>query len=364
MNAILMKPKILVTSAAGKTGFAAAMQLLEKQYPVRAFVHRQSKRAGTLKKAGAEIFIGDMSDIRDVRKALASIQRAYLCAPFAPNLLHTSMVFAIAATEAKLEVVTKMTQWFSQPSHPSVVTREHWLADQVIPWMPNVDVITINPGLFADYYFLVLAPIAQLGIMPMPLGEGLNAPPSNEDIARVVVGTLIDPAPHIGKSYRPTGPKLLSPYDTADIFSKVLGRKVKYLNVPHKMFLKAATAQGYPASEISQVRYYNEEHQRSALAINAPTDAVLKIGGREPEGFETIARRTLAERPEAVSSFSNKMKAFGFFARMLMTPTPNMEKYEQQQNHVLIKNPVYSSNSREWLSKHDIRIEKKLMTCS
>jgi len=41
-------PKILVTSAAGKTSFAAAMSLLEKGYPVRALVRRQSHRADLL----------------------------------------------------------------------------------------------------------------------------------------------------------------------------------------------------------------------------------------------------------------------------------------------------------------------------
>ncbi len=30
-----MKPKFLVTSAVGRTGFAATMQILEKGYPVR-----------------------------------------------------------------------------------------------------------------------------------------------------------------------------------------------------------------------------------------------------------------------------------------------------------------------------------------
>ena len=70
---------------------------------------------------------------------------------------------------------------------------------------------------------LVMAPIAQLGLMPLPLGDGLNAPPSNEDIARVAAAMLADPAPHIGKSYRPTGPELLSPKDIAGIMAKETG---------------------------------------------------------------------------------------------------------------------------------------------
>ena len=50
----MMKPKILVTSAAGKTGSAAVSQLLEKGYPVRAFVHRKDNRSDALAKTGAE----------------------------------------------------------------------------------------------------------------------------------------------------------------------------------------------------------------------------------------------------------------------------------------------------------------------
>lgn len=349
-----MKPKILVTSAAGRTGFAAAMQLLEKGFPVRALVRRPSHRAELLRGAGAEIFVGNMLDIRDVREALKGVQRAYYCAPFAPNHLYTNMLFATAANEARLEVVTKMTQWFANPTHPSFYSREHWFTDQVMEWMPDVDVITINPALFADMYFLVLPVIAQLGLMPLPMGDGKNAPPSNEDIARVAVGTLIDPAPHIGKSYRPTGPALLSPEEISAIFAKVLGRKVKYMNVSPNMFLKAGIAQGFPTFDVAHANYYFEEQRKhTALITNAPNDVVREIGGREPEDFETIARRYTAERPEAVRSFPNKLKAIRFFAKMLMTPALNVEKYERQQNHPLIKSPVFSSDSDEWLRSHD-----------
>ena len=36
----MTKPKILVTSAGGKTGFAVTTQLLEKGFPVQAFLRR------------------------------------------------------------------------------------------------------------------------------------------------------------------------------------------------------------------------------------------------------------------------------------------------------------------------------------
>ena len=94
-----MKPRILVTSAAGHTGSAAVTQLLEKGFPVRAFVRRQDARSERLKEAGAEIFVGNLFDIRDLRKALVDVQRAYHCLPFGPNLLHGSMLFAELPTQ-------------------------------------------------------------------------------------------------------------------------------------------------------------------------------------------------------------------------------------------------------------------------
>ena len=81
-----IKPKILVTSAAGHTGAPAVHQLLEKGFPVRAFVRRRDARSDALEARGAEIFVGDLFDYRDLRKAMVGVQRAYYCPPFDPNL--------------------------------------------------------------------------------------------------------------------------------------------------------------------------------------------------------------------------------------------------------------------------------------
>ena len=118
----MIKPKILVTSAAGHTGASAVLQLLNKGYPVRAFVRSRDARALALEKAGAELVIGNLLDFRDLRKALAGVQRAYHVPPFTPNLLEGSMLFALAAEEAGLEVVALMSQWLPHPVDPSIVT--------------------------------------------------------------------------------------------------------------------------------------------------------------------------------------------------------------------------------------------------
>lgn len=346
----MTKPTILVTSAAGRTGSAAVLQLLEKGFPVRAFVRRQDERSAALKQAGAEILVGDMLDYRDLRKAMIGVQRAYHCPPFAPNLLHNTMLFALAAEEAKLNVVALMSQWTPHAAHPSVITREHWIANQIYRWMPSVDVIHVNPGLFAFTYLLGLPAIAHFGMFMAPFGDGLNAPPSNEDIARVATAALADPAAHIGKSYRPTGPELISPRDVAGTLGKVLGSKVTYKDVPFKTFSKAAIAMGVPLSDIVHLRYYTEDLRSGAFAAGGPTDHVLEVTGQAPEDFESIARRYI-QNPSLIHpalKVGSKLEAIGFLVKMLATKPANPDAWERDRGYPLLDNPIPSNDSAEW----------------
>ena len=346
------KPTILVTSGAGHTGRPVTEELLRAGFPVRAMVRREDQRAQQLREQGADVVVGNLFDVRDLRSAMTDVQRAYFVAPHGPNGLHASIAFTVAAEEAKLETVTTLGQWLSHPGHPSLATRELWLADQITPWMPNVDVVQINPGWFAWTYFLVLDVIAQLGVFPMPLGQGRNAPPSNEDMGAVVAATLANPAPHIGKSYRPTGPTLLSPEEITATFARALGRDVKYSPSSVDMFVKAAKVAGFPAHDISQVRFYFTDYQQDAFALGAPTDVVRELTGRGAEDFETICRRYVSGRPEAIPSLGNKMSALGRLLRTMMMRAPDMDAFQRDQNHPPLSGAVFAQGSPEWNTSH------------
>ena len=346
----MTKPTILVTSAAGRTGATAVFESLQHGFPVRALVRQRDARAKALEQAGAQLVIGDLFDLRDLRRALAGVQRAYHCPPFVPNLLHNTALFAVAAQEAKLEVVALMSQWHPHPSDPSFITREHWLANQIYRWMPSVDVIHINPGLFAFIYLLGLPMIAHFGMLDAPFGQGLNAPPSNEDIGRVAAGVLMNPAPHLGKSYRPTGPELLSTADIAAILSTVLSRKVTYRDAPFKLFVKAAMAQGFPLAEISQLRYYTAALKGGAFELGAPTEHVREVTGSPPEDFERTARRYIAN-PMLIHpalKIGSKLDAFRFLARMLRTRPADLDRFERAQGYPLLRNPVQAQDNADW----------------
>ncbi len=353
----MSKPKILVTSAAGNTGIPATLQLLDYGFHVRAFVRSNDHRAKRLEDAGAEIFVGDLYSVADMRRAMTGVQRAYHCSPTQTNGLHFGAVFAIAAQEAKLEHVVMLTQWTAEANHPSVVTRETWMNELLLKQLPNTTVTTINVGWFAENYFMgTLETVVQLGIWPMPLGDGdvkKNAPPSNNDIAAAAVAALVDPSAHVGNTYRPTGPELLSPNEMAAIMGKVLGRKVRYLDAPHWMVMKALISQGFPATMVAQLLIYADEYRRGTFAVNAPNNVVRDLTGQQSEDFETITRRMVASRPEAIRSFGNKLKAVWNFMKVPFTFGTNLEAIERRAEHVLLKSPTFDRDSQDWVESHD-----------
>ena len=243
-----------------------------------------------------------------------------------------------------------MSQWNPHASHPSVVTRGHWITNQIYRWMPSVDVIHVNPGFFAKMYLLGLPAMVHFGMFMAPFGDGLNAPPSGEDIARVAVAVLAEPGPHIGRNYRPTGPRLVSPRDIAGTLSKVLGRRVTYKDVPFKTFSKAASAQGFAHSDLANFRYYAEELRNGAFAIGGPTDHVLEVTGKAPETLEETVRRYV-QNPSLIHpaiETVTKLQAIGFLFKMMATRAPDLDAWERGQGYPLLRNPALAHNSPEW----------------
>ena len=348
-----MKPKILITAANGNTGFPAAKEMLKLGFPVRAFVRNpNSKKAKELKSLGAEIFVGDIQDIRDVRRALKDIQRAYFV-PTYPNVLYQGVTFATAVEEAKIEHVVVVTQWLSSNTQPSIYTKAHWLVDQTFKKLTNTRVTFLNPGLFGFIYFMTPEPLAQFGMLP---DFGDNAPPSNEDIGLVAAHILKAPEAHVDKTYRISGREVLSADQMASVIGKVIGRKVKASMLSEKMISKVLKASGVSQMDSSQIRYYVQEGHKGTWAKNAPTKVVKDIVGKEADDFETIVRRYLISQPIAEQTLANKIKAIFFMIKAMLLPTWDMEKFEKERGFPKFQNMMFSSESNEWRKEHNVSL--------
>jgi len=300
-------PLFLITGATGATGGAAARFLLKEAAGVRAFVHRIDERSEALRKAGAEIVVGDLLDFAAVRAAAKGVQRAYFVYPIRPGLVQATAQFAHAALEAGVEGVVNMSQISAREDSRSHAAQEHWLAERVLDWS-GLTVAHIRPTYFAEW-LLYLAPMIRHGVIYGPFTTGRHAPIAGEDQARVIVRILEDPEAHRGKIYPLYGPVEMTWPEIAETVGRVLGRSVQYQTVPIEKLaeiIAGATAGRPPRNDAGS--FYSEadritgrpgsdflvQHLREVAVDHTDglfagtNDVVERIGGRSPLTVEAF----------------------------------------------------------------------------
>ena len=348
----MRRPKVLVTGATGKTGSAVVEQLRQRDWPVRALVHKQDARSERLARLGAEVVVGDMHDPDQLLDAMRGVQRAYYLTLFQPYMVQAATAFAVAARAARLEAIVQLSQWLSHRSHPSILTRETWLVDNMFSMIPGVAHIIVNPGMFADNFLRVLDFASLLHFYPVFAGDSKSAPVANEDIARVACALLMDPERHGGQRYRPTGPVLLSGRDMAAVIARVVGHPVKAISLPFWIFSKAARMTGAGIHEVYNYREYLRDHRQGAFSFDGGVnDVVAQLTGQAAEDFETTARR-YAAMPFARQTFANRLKAFARFNILPVYPGHDLAAYERQMRFPRPPRPSLASSDERWLAEH------------
>ncbi|OBF80541.1 hypothetical protein A5791_08100 [Mycobacterium sp. 852002-51163_SCH5372311] len=347
--------RVLVTGATGRIGGAVAVQLLKRGIPTRTMVHRDDARSARLRDLGAEVVVADMFDVQQVTAAMEGVDRFFFNAPYHPHALDSAVTFAVAARRAGVQAVVALGQWLASPEHPSLMTRQAWLTDKLFELLPDTAHVAVDPGYFADNYLQLVPVAAQLGVLPTPTGAGRNAPPSNEDIARVAVGALLDPHRHDGRTYRPTGPALLSGAEIADAIGAALGRRVRHIDSPPWLFMRAVrvNAKRLHADMFfeSSLRHYLPEHGLGTWEMGGPTTHVYDVAGVEPEDFLTIARRYVTG-PESRRTATNLIRQVWNFMLIGLVPMHRLDKFDRLQQHPRPAHPRLSAQSAVWRDEH------------
>jgi NAD(P)H dehydrogenase (quinone) len=349
----MMQPTILVTGATGNTGRAVVSELLHRGVPVRAMVRSRDARSAALQARGAEVVVADIFDPDQLVAAMRGVQRAYYVPPYHPYVIQSAVAFAIAAREAKLEAIVQMSQWTSHRNHPALMTRQTWLMDRMFAEFRGIAHTILNPGLFADDFLRTIDSAALLGFFPLLSGNGRVAPVANEDIARTAVAVLMAPERHDGKTYRPTGPQLLSGREMADIVATVVGHPVRPVYVPFWLFNKAARwRQGVEPFLISAMRHYAEDMKNGTFVFEGGvTDTVEALTDRPAENFETTARR-YAALPFARPSLGNRLKALAGFILTPFLPGYDLERLEREWRIPVPAKPTLTLQDERWRSEH------------
>src|SRR3954449_11608880 len=232
---------ILVTGAAGAVGGIGRNLtefLLARGHKVRALVRREDKRAEALRRLGAEVVEGDLTDLASMHRAIEGCGRIYFGMSVSAAYLEATINTAAVARHHGVEVFVNMSQMTVTQMSISETTNSpqhklHWLAEQALSWS-GLPVVTMRPTVFLEGFFLRLAAagVREADELALPMGGGKTSPISAVDVARAVSVILDDPAPHIGQIYNLTGSESADLDHYARVFSEALGRTIRYRNVP------------------------------------------------------------------------------------------------------------------------------------
>jgi hypothetical protein len=191
-------------------------------------------------------------------------------------------------------------------------------------------------------------------VFPVLTGESRSAPVSNEDIAACAVALLGDPGRHAGRSYRPTGPALLSGREMAAAVGEATGRRVRAVNLPFWMFLKVARLDGVNPHEALNWRDYVRDHKAGAFELGeAVTEVVPELTGRPAEDFATIARR-YAARPEARRTAANMARMIARMAVLPVVPRLDIDGYARAHDFPQPPAPSLSAEDARWRAEHGV----------
>lgn len=280
---------ILVTGAAGDIGAigrTVTADLLARGHKVRALVRREDERAQALRALGAEVVLGDLTNLDSMHRAIEGASRLYFGMSISPAYLEATVNVAAVARHHGVQAFVNMsqmtvTQMSATQTTDSPQHKLHWLAEQALAWS-GLPVVTVRPTVFLEGFFLRLAAngVRERNELALPLGNSRTSPISSLDVARAVAAILDDPTPHIGQVYNLTGHESTDVEHYARAFSEALGRTIAYRDVPLDAWTDALAKAGVPQHVLSHLATMATLHKQGSY--DRMTDDLLRLTGERP----------------------------------------------------------------------------------
>ena len=145
----------------------------------------------------------------------------------------------------------------------------------------------IAPHFFMQNTMMAAQTVASDGVVYMPFRDGKTGMIDVRDIVDVAFKVLTEDG-HEGKTYDLTGPESISFHDVAAGLSKVLGKEVKYVDVPLEAGREAMVGMGLSEWVGDAMTEYFQTF--SAGYGDFTTPDVEEITGHPARSYETFAR--------------------------------------------------------------------------
>jgi len=226
-----------VTGATGRQGGAVLRHLLEQGLPVRALTRRpDSPAAQALAAAGVEIAAGDMEDQASLERAMRGVRGVYSVQDFwssgAAREVRQGINVADAAAATGVAHLVYSSVGGAERNSGIDHWETKWQIEQHIRAL-GLPATILRPAAFMENYYI---PAVEKALLRGRLLDPIRARTPYQTIATDDIGKFAalvfgQPDRFVGTALEIAGSELTNP-GAAEVFSRVLGRKVRFRRLP------------------------------------------------------------------------------------------------------------------------------------
>jgi len=281
--------KILVIGGTGHVGSEVVKELKKRAADVRMLV----RKANVKSLPGVETVVGDLLDPISIEKALEGVDKLYLLNAVTPDELTQGLIAYDLAKKLKLSHIVYHSVFRAEhfkdvPHFASKLAIESAIRGFDVPFT------IIRPNYFFQNDAAFKDLLTNMLVYPNPLGPiGISAV-DIRDIAEAAAISLMSDK-HFGRTYNVNGPAILSGPKAASIWSKVLGKEIKYAGDNLDNFEEQMRKHG-PSWAAFDIRMMFQGYlERGFVAEDDDAAALTKLLGHKPRAYEDFANETLRE---------------------------------------------------------------------
>jgi uncharacterized protein YbjT (DUF2867 family) len=280
--------KVLVVGGTGNVGSGVVTELLKRGAEVRALVRKQPE-AGKLP-AGVEVAIGDLLDPVSVERAMQGVDKLFLLNAVVTDELTQALIAYGIAKRIGLKHVTylsvfKVDEFRDVPHFASKLAVESALREFGVPYT------ILRPGYYIQNDINLKGALTGAGVYPMPIGTAGIATADIRDIAEAAAISLTEDG-HEQQTYGIVGPTLISGPGNAALWSKLLGKEIKYTGHDFDQWEQGMRA-NMPSWSAFDLRMMLQGYfDRGFASTETDVARLRKLLGHEPRRYEDFAAET------------------------------------------------------------------------
>jgi uncharacterized protein YbjT (DUF2867 family) len=270
---------ILITAPKGNIGRELLKEMSRLGQPVRAGV-RDSRSIPTERPPAVQWVEADLDDEESLAVALEGVEKLFLLSP-GPDIRaqdHNGIAAARRAGVRHVVLLSSSGVSNATGSGPAHIPGESELVSSGLQWT-----ILRPAALMSNALFQWLPTIRAQSAFYQATGDGKHATIHPADVGEVAAKVLTSSG-HEGKIYELTGPDALSADEQAATLSRVLGRTIKYVDVPEAAFrtqLLEALPPGLPDAVIAAILKFYAVVKAGQYGTVTPTvELILGHRGR------------------------------------------------------------------------------------